>query len=233
MNCTPTGGLGDDLVHGVVDASCFGIDVEEYLACRDAGATHSEILSVYGMYHTKMYDYARGRRSGASDCEVAAVLALGEEVDDYVRGLSYGCSHDEMLEIGRQMGDLGVYVGARRDGLCHEELLIICRERKVLLSDYVRGRLAGATRGEAFEVADKQLSLLTYARGRVMGRSHESALASCVSASVEWRSGVGTRYSAVGDVVVPADRGGARGRSFEGVSSAGRQFSGVEVGYGS
>jgi hypothetical protein len=187
-------------------SSAMSAKPDRYVACREAGATHDEAISVcMGDYDGR--NYALCRMAGASHAEALGGAALALR-GSYAAGRARGMSDEELAEVAelaQQCEEFGTYAKVRTAGFSHSDAVDYVARGDGLPSFYTEMRAAGACHAEALEVTSLQgpfvpagtpkgeeyshemtTALGGYRRARLEGKDHETAKAAGLATAAAW-----------------------------------------------
>jgi len=129
----PTQAPGDQLLVDLLEAASHGVDVEEYIACHNTGASHAEIIEAYTANLLTRYALYRGL--GATHTELLTATRTSIDLDEALSHLGGNrLAQDTALTVDGPVHDHSYRVG-RACGLSHSEILAVHRASVYLLGD--------------------------------------------------------------------------------------------------
>jgi hypothetical protein len=166
-----------EFVSQVANCDRLSLSVEEYLAGRACGATHSEVaaISLMGPSIMPMYLYVDLRRCGATHLDICEAAGFGLAMNYYLAACEAGAVHTELVEAKQRGYQLSSYARGRAVGATHAELIAAAGPGKTYCVNYVWLRGIGCADSEANEVLGKGVDMDIYAGFRVGGKDHQQA----------------------------------------------------------
>jgi hypothetical protein len=155
----------NDFVDEMLKAVEAGVELEEYLGARDAGASATEISLIH-QGNLSIPTYTAPRRAGATHQETIEAFNAGMDLLDYADGRSAGATHSELFSGGMMCSPmlLRSYVALRATGIDHASSGRLT-DLRISWDLYVEAAQAGASFNEILNAHAKRVDLHLYAIG--------------------------------------------------------------------
>jgi hypothetical protein len=129
----PYSSPGDQLLVDLLEAATHGVEVEDYIACHNSGASHQEILEAHAK--DALTGYAGYRALGACHVELLDSKRVTIDLTEIITTLGVsGLVRDTTIKVDQNTQDHSYQIG-RSLGLSHDQMLAIHRASVYFIGD--------------------------------------------------------------------------------------------------